>query len=176
MVVTPWTTRRWSPAASHLLAGAAVADITPPPGGSLAGYAARVSASIAVHDPLLATAVAVSDGAATSLVISADLIALDPDTTRRIARDLRERTGIPEDAVAVAVTHTHAGPAVTRGGIGGVADPRYVEHACAQIVAAGAAALDALAPAVLRRGHGTLHGVATNRRGGTLTHPAVPVV
>ncbi|MFC5824239.1 hypothetical protein, partial [Nonomuraea insulae] len=32
------------------------------------------------------------------------------------------------------------------------------------------------APAVLRRGHGTLHGVATNRRGGTLTDPAVPVV
>lgn len=160
----------------RLLAGAAVADITPRIGGSLAGYAARGSASTAVHDPLLATAVAVSDGATTSVVISADLIALDPDTTRRIAGDLHERTGIPADRVAVAVTHTHAGPAVTRGGIGGVADPGYVEEACARIAGAGAAALDALAPAVLRRGCGTLHGVAHNRRGGTLTDPAVPVV
>ncbi|MFI7610417.1 neutral/alkaline non-lysosomal ceramidase N-terminal domain-containing protein [Nonomuraea terrae] len=159
-----------------LLAGAAVADITPPVGGSLAGYAARTSASTAVHDPLRATAVAVSDGTATSVVICADLIALDPDTTRRIARDLRERTGIPEEAVAVAVTHTHAGPAVTGGGIGGVADPRYVEDACSRIAGAGEAAIAALAPAVLRRGCGTLHGVAHNRRGGTLTDPAVPVV
>ncbi|MFC4120432.1 neutral/alkaline non-lysosomal ceramidase N-terminal domain-containing protein [Nonomuraea zeae] len=160
----------------RLLAGAAVADITPPAGGSLAGYAARVSASTAVHDPLLATAVAVSDGATTSVVICADLIALDPDTTRRIARDVHERTGIPAERVAVAVTHTHAGPAVTRGGIGGVADPRYVEDACARIAGAGVAALAALEPAVLRRGCGTVHGVATNRRGGTLVDPAVPVV
>ncbi|GAA3659222.1 hypothetical protein GCM10022224_023300 [Nonomuraea antimicrobica] len=161
---------------ASLLAGVAVADITPPVGGSLAGYAARVSASTGVHDRLLTSAVAVSDGTTTSVVISADLIALDPDTTRRIARDLRERTGIPEEGVAVAVTHTHAGPAVTRGGIGGVADPRYVEDTCSRIVGAAAAALDALAPAVLRRGCGSLHGVAHNRRGGTLTDPAVPVV
>ncbi|MEO3805918.1 neutral/alkaline non-lysosomal ceramidase N-terminal domain-containing protein [Nonomuraea sp. B1E8] len=159
-----------------LLAGAAVADITPRPGGSLAGYAARTSASTAVHDPLLATAVAVSDGTTMSVVICADLVALDPDTTRHIAGDLRERTGIPEERVAVAVTHTHAGPAVTRGGIGGVADPSYVRHACSRIVAAAEAALDAMAPAVLRRGSGTLDGVASNRRGGTLTDPVVPVV
>ncbi|MEO3888326.1 neutral/alkaline non-lysosomal ceramidase N-terminal domain-containing protein [Nonomuraea sp. B5E05] len=159
-----------------LLAGAAVADITPRPGGSLAGYAARTSASTAVHDPLLATAVAVSDGTTTSVVICADLIALDPDTTRHIAGDLRERTGIPEERVAVAVTHTHAGPAVTRGGIGGVADPSYVRHARSRIVAAAEAALDAMTPAVLRRGSGTLDGVASNRRGGTLTDPVVPVV
>ncbi|GAA3548812.1 hypothetical protein GCM10022419_031420 [Nonomuraea rosea] len=160
----------------RLFAGAAVADITPPVGGSLAGYAARASGSTAVHDPLLATAVAVSDGVTTSIVISCDLIALDPDTTRRIAGDVQERTGIPAGRVAVAVTHTHAGPAVTRGGIGGVADPRYVGDACARIAGAAVAALGALEPAVLRRGCGTLHGVSANRRGGTLTDPAVPVV
>ncbi|MEO3796136.1 neutral/alkaline non-lysosomal ceramidase N-terminal domain-containing protein [Nonomuraea sp. B10E15] len=159
-----------------LLAGAAVADITPRPGGSLAGYAARTSPSTEVHDPLLATAVAVSDGTTTSVVICADLVALDPDTTRHIAGDLRDSTGIPEERVAVAVTHTHAGPAVTRGGIGGVADPSYVRHARSRIVAAGEAALDAMTPAVLRRGSGTLDGVASNRRGGTLTDPVVPVV
>ncbi|MEU8360129.1 neutral/alkaline non-lysosomal ceramidase N-terminal domain-containing protein [Nonomuraea sp. NPDC048882] len=159
-----------------LLAGAAVADLTPPVGGSLAGYAARLSPSAAVHDPLPATAVAVSDGTATSVVICADLIALDPTTVRSVAAEVHERTGIPAEAVAVAVTHTHAGPAVTKGGIGGVADPAYVAHARARMADAGAAALAALTPAVLRRGHGTLHGVAHNRRGGTLTDPAVPVV
>ncbi|TDE36139.1 alkaline ceramidase [Nonomuraea mesophila] len=159
-----------------LLAGAAVADITPPPGGSLAGYAARTSASTAVHDPLQATAVAVSDGTTTSVVVCADLIALDPETTRSIARDVRDRTGVPEEQVAVAVTHTHAGPAVTGGGIGGVADPAYVRHACARIAGAAQAAVGALTPAVLRRGSGTLHGVASNRRGGSLTDTVVPVV
>ncbi|MGW4795169.1 neutral/alkaline non-lysosomal ceramidase N-terminal domain-containing protein [Nonomuraea sp. NPDC004297] len=163
-------------AGGRLFAGAAVVDITPSVGGSLAGFAARRSPSAGVHDPLLGTAVAVSDGVTTSVVICADLIALDPDTTRRIARDLHERTGIPEERVAVAVTHTHAGPAVTRGGIGGVADPVYVEDACARLVGVAVTALGRLAPAVLRRGCGELHGVAHNRRGGVLTDPAVPLL
>lgn len=159
-----------------LYAGAAVSDITPEPGGSMAGFAARQEPSAGVHDPLSAVAVAVADTATTSVVIAADLIALDPETAAAVAERVSARTGVPARNVAVAVTHTHGGPAVTRGGIGGVADSGYVASLVERLARAGVSAVGRLVPATVASGHARLTDVAHNRRGGTLTDPCVPVL
>lgn len=93
-------------------AGFARLDITPPIGAYLVGYfGPRVSCGIL--DPLLATAVAVSDGENTAVIISMDLIGIDQVTVDRIRFGVEERCGIPHESVFVACTHTHLAHAVT---------------------------------------------------------------
>lgn len=159
-----------------LLAGAATVDITPEIGQDLSGYAARRGPAEGIHDRLLASAVAVSDGSTTSLVIAADLVALDPEQVEEIGHELRRLTGIPTEWIAVSVSHTHSGPAVTRSGIGGVSDPSYVLGLLDALVRVGARAVNRLRPARLSHGTAELPGVASNRRGGSTTDPLVGVV
>ena len=161
---------------SGLLAGAASTDITPEVGTDLSGYAARQAPASGVHDQLTASALAVSDGDATSLLIVADLVALDPEQAEHVRHELHRLAGIQPAHVAVSVSHTHSGPAVTRSGIGGVADQSYVRGMLDALIRVGSQALRALEPALLARGTGHLTGVSSNRRGGSETDPLVPVV
>jgi neutral ceramidase len=155
------------------LVGAASVDITPPVGSVMAGFAVRVDPAVDVHDPLLATAVAVSRGDDVSVIVSCDLISLDladaAELTRRIADDL----AIPIGSVAVAVSHTHGGPKVKARGFGPPRDEHYVESAFASIVVAATRAWAARRPAWLRRGTAELHTVAHNRRGTEVIDPLV---
>ncbi|HUP22026.1 MAG TPA: hypothetical protein VNB06_03695, partial [Thermoanaerobaculia bacterium] len=59
---------------TELRAGTARADITPPLGSQLYGYGARGQAvSTAVHDPLYAKALVLSDGATSIAIVNLDL-------------------------------------------------------------------------------------------------------
>ena len=89
-----------------LKAGFARIDITPPIGVGLVGYY-RLRESVGILDPLLATAVAVSDGESTAVMMSLDLIGIDQVTVNRIRYGVAEKCGIPHEAVFVACTHTH---------------------------------------------------------------------
>ncbi|HEX29652.1 TPA: hypothetical protein ENG04_06190, partial [Candidatus Poribacteria bacterium] len=61
---------------SELIVGAARANITPPVGMLMSGYAARKTPAIGVHDELNAVALYLSDGETEAGLITADLIGI----------------------------------------------------------------------------------------------------
>ena len=73
-----------------LLAGAAVIDITPVPGGRMDGYGARNDVSQGVHDPLHARALVLEQGGARCAIVSCDLLGMHADAgiELRIVPDL----------------------------------------------------------------------------------------
>ncbi len=156
-----------SGADGRCLVGAATVDVTPPAGPAMSGFLARTSPATGAHDPLTVRAVTV-DGTA---VVTVDACGLHEDTCRRV----RERLLSTE--VVVAATHTHGGPAVVPGRLGGPVDPGYLrllEDAC---VTAVRTALRDARPARPRFGTGADPGVARNRRRRDgPTDPALPVL
>ena len=98
---------------SQLKAGFARVDITPPLGVHLVGYP-TIRIADGILDPLLATAVAVSDGTNTAVMISVDVIGVDQELSDEVRDGIAELTGISRTAVFVAGTHTHLGPAVPK--------------------------------------------------------------
>ena len=93
--------------------GVATADITPPVGTPSAGFAGREALS-ELHDPLLATAMIVSDGDHMAGLVACDLLYLDAETVAEIRAEVRQRTGTADADLTIACTHTHYGPLVTR--------------------------------------------------------------
>jgi hypothetical protein len=141
-----------------VLVGAYVLDVTPPVGLAMSGFLARTSPATGTHDPLTLRAVTVGSTA----VVSVDVCGLHEDTCARV----RERVLGASDltAVVVTATHTHGGPAVVPGRLGGPVDLdhlRRLEEACVE------AALRARArarPAAARFGFGADPDVTRNRR------------
>ena len=93
-----------------LKAGFARIDITPQLGVNIVGYP-NVRIADGILDPLLATAVAVSDGDTTAVMMSVDVIGINQDDAQQIKENIEKEVGIPTDAVYIACTHTHLGPA-----------------------------------------------------------------
>ena len=150
-------------------AGAAVVDITPPPGLAMSGFVARTRPASGVHDPLTARALAVGD----TVVVVADVVAVSAAACARI----RSRLPLPAEAVVVAALHTHGGPVPTGEGLGGAPDPAFLAQLEDGCVAAAQAALDRRRPARLAFGNGPDPGVARNRRHpGGPTDPAMPLL
>ncbi|MFD2080021.1 Neutral/alkaline non-lysosomal ceramidase, N-terminal [Actinopolymorpha cephalotaxi] len=152
------------------LVGAATVDVTPPAGLAMSGFLARTSAATGTHDPLTVRAVTV-DGTA---VVTVDACGLHEDTCQRV----RERLRVGDlTEVVVAATHTHGGPAVVPGRLGGPVDPghlRLLEDACVDAVRT---AVRGARPSRLRFGTGADPGVASNRRRPEgPTDPALPVL
>jgi hypothetical protein len=69
---------------------------------------------IELHDPLYATALAVSDSVSTAALITCDLLHLDAETVGRVRGKVQRRTGIQADHLTIACTHTHYGPDACR--------------------------------------------------------------
>jgi neutral ceramidase len=156
-------------AGAIVLAGAAVVDITPPPGLTMAGYAARTSPATGMHDPLTVRALVVGDTA----LVSVDVIGLHEDTCGRI----RARVPLADDHVVVTALHTHGGPRAVPGRVGGAPEAGYVTHLEDACVAAIEAALANRRPARLSFGNGADPEVAQNRRhDGGVTDPQLPVL
>ncbi len=84
-------------------------DITPPLGTYLQGYQYLREAD-GILDPLFASALAVSDGEMTAVIISADLVGLPYQTCDTIRKNIEEKFGIPYENVFVSCTHIHTGP------------------------------------------------------------------
>lgn len=90
--------------------GVALADITPPVGTRLSGFAGRPVpgfVSTGVRDPLRATVLWV-EGA---LVVALDTIGLTPRDDRALRRRLARAVGGAPEAVLIACSHTHSGAA-----------------------------------------------------------------
>jgi hypothetical protein len=96
---------------AQLLAGVARADITPPLGIAHAGWGAQTHQRAAGVDlPLWATALALSDGAETVVIVDLDLIYLWDTEAPGALRAAAALTGLPASHIRLAYTHTHSGP------------------------------------------------------------------
>ncbi|MBP2560253.1 hypothetical protein J2857_003022 [Neorhizobium galegae] len=143
-------------------AGAAIVDITPPPGLAMSGFAARALPAKGAHDALTVRAVVVEDTA----VVVADVIGIDAAISARI----RGRSVLPAENVVVAALHNHGGPVSMVGRLSIAADPAYMERLEDACVAAIDRAAAARRPATITAGQGSDPGIARNRR-----HPGGPV-
>jgi len=145
-------------------AGFAKVDITPRVGVELCGFGPYLNRhSVGVRDRLWARAMALRRGRRTAVMVSCDLVGVGLATTRRVRALLRERAGVPEDAVMVHCTHTHSGPTtIDLIGWGDPDDP-YNELLPRRIAQAATDALANLSPAEFLHAEVPCEGIGLNR-------------
>lgn len=147
--------------ASELRAGIANVDITPPLGSQLYGYGARGEAvSTAVHDPLHAKALVLSDGTTTLAIANLDLGSFGKRYAEAVRARVRTATAI--EHVLLVASHTHSAPRF---------DERFpspekpwLRELEEKVAGAVIAAHRQLAPVTLRLGEGALDGCHNRRR------------
>jgi hypothetical protein len=168
-------------------AGVARADITPPPGIWMAGFAARREPSRGTALALGAKALALGDGERQVALVTLDLLGITAAMRARIAARLAVTRRLAPECLMLCASHTHCGPVVddqlsvaydldaaAREGIGA-----YTADLEATIVRVVEGALDAMTPARLAWSE-TTAGFGANRRAAFLPagaiDPAVPVL
>ncbi len=97
-------------ATNSLVAGAAQVDVSPGDSQFLYGYPHVERWSEGVHDPLLASALYLSDGGTEVVFASCDIIYISKAMTQKVRERIADSTGIPPANVMVTATHTHSGP------------------------------------------------------------------
>ncbi|HTU22639.1 MAG TPA: hypothetical protein VMG10_31660 [Gemmataceae bacterium] len=95
--------------AAELQAGVAVVDITPPRGYRMSGYF-RERLNTGTHDPLQAKALFLRQGDEQAALVFCDLIGISREVSGRARELAAKKTGIPEDNILIAATHSHTGP------------------------------------------------------------------
>lgn len=141
-------------------------EITPPEGVPMAGFAARHSGCTGVHDPLFASAVVAGcerTGERVA-VLAVDVVGLDDAEVARVRQGVEEAIGIPASNVVVAATHTHSGPSVMPGRLGGGVDTVYLDRLVARAVEAAVTADSRRFPGRMRLRLGCERTLARNRR------------
>jgi hypothetical protein len=79
----------------------------------LTGYASRTKVAQGVHDELYVRALALDDGqGGRAVLVTADILGFTPLLGQAIHDEARTRYGLPEEALLLAASHTHGGPAV----------------------------------------------------------------
>jgi len=147
---------------SALRAGFAEADITPPIGTHKIGWLRDV-VSDRVLDPLCARAMAVECAGRRIALIQLDTLSVRWTQVSEIRRRLEDRFAFPGDAVMVAATHNHAGPAVAN--CGDVRrDDAYLQTMVAKVVSMFGEALAGMENAEIGFGSGFEWRVPHNRR------------
>ena len=167
----------------NLLAGAGVADITPHDSQYLFGYPHVERTSTGIHDPLLSSALYLSDGRTPLLFVANDIIFVGMATAQRVRQRIEAATGVPAANILVSATHTHSGPS-TIDYISLADDPfvpkvdsRYLQRFEDGIVAAGTEAIRRAQPAEVGLAIADGAGVGTNRRDPAgPADPQVPVL
>lgn len=161
--------------AGELRAGVGKADITPPLGTPLGGYSARKGApSTAVHDPIMAKALVLDDGATRVAIITSDLVGSNPEMVRRVA----DAAKFPQDHLLICASHTHSGPGAYGKGLfalvalGAYRQPVF-DHLADGMARALTQALDSLQPARLALGEKAFPEFMRNRRGAKIVDPAL---
>jgi hypothetical protein len=96
--------------ANTLQAGASSFDITPEDSQFLFGYPHVERYSTGIHDPLLSSALYLSDGTVQLMFIANDIIFISKAMSLRVRRKIRQSTGIPIENIIISATHTHSGP------------------------------------------------------------------
>lgn len=145
-------------------AGFASADITPRLGVQLCGYGPyRNRAAKKIFAPLLARAMAVSDGKRRAILVNLELCGTPRTFAERVRAAVAQRTGCRHNEVFVTCTHTHSGPST--GGMFGWGEPdaMYVETLPARIAGAAVQAWKARQSVTWRYAEVLCEGIAINR-------------
>ena len=167
-----------------LRAGHACRDITPAPGLTLSGFAARCNQpSTSVDDPLHVRALALEQDGNSVLFLVFDLLALGRELTDMLHAALDEVTDPPRAGRILCCTHTHSAPAtITLLGCG-IPEPAYWEFLCRQAAEAAREACRSCRPAEMRITAIPLHDASYNRccilddgRVAMSQHPDRPIV
>jgi len=151
-------------------AGSAQVEITPKDSQFLFGYPHVERYSTGVHDPLLSSALYLSDGKTGVLFSANDIIFIPKDLAGRARQRIEEATGILSANIMITATHTHSGP-ITVDYLSNEADPvvpradsEYVQFMEDRIVEAAMKAYRSAQPAEAGLAIGDATGVGTNRR------------
>lgn len=152
------------------LAGASEADITPTQSQFLFGYPHVKRYSSGVHDPLLASALYLSDGTHGVLFVACDVILVPRRIVERARRRIALLSGIAGENVTITATHTHSGP-ITASMASNAADsvvpspdPAYLKRLEHGIVAAAVKAFRRARPARLAFATADTSELGGNRR------------
>jgi len=93
-----------------LLAGTAIADISPGAGLELGGYPHFPRNNTGVHDPLHASCIFLDDGKSKIAIIALDILFYSKKHVASIRERIERETGIPHLNIMVSCSHTHSGP------------------------------------------------------------------
>ena len=146
-------------------AGYSVRDISPKPGVTLSGFAARRNRpSEGIDDPILVHALAVEDDAEVALLLVFDLLALGEEITDELTRALDGLPGSRRVTPILCCTHTHSAPATIELIGCGIPDGEYWNLLVRAAVEAAREAIANLHPARLRFQTVPVRDVAYNRR------------
>lgn len=119
---------------SSLRAGAAAIDITPKWPMFLHGYPRVSRTSTGVHDPLLASALFLTDGSTPVIFVGCDVIFVGREICREARERITEATGVPTGNILISATHTHSGPVIidmvcsSADPVVPKADPKYIRQ------------------------------------------------
>ncbi len=152
---------------SQLRIGTGRADITPPPGTPQGIWGAQLhERGIGADMPLYATALAITCGEESALIVDVDAIGFNSAWSERILDAVAGLTKIPRDHIRVSGSHTHSGPktlrleVVSEGLDMGV---EYLESLPLRIAGAAWQALQNQKPARIAAGTGSC-AINVNRR------------
>jgi len=150
----------------NLLAGTGRRCINPPPNIAHGGWGAQKHEQAEGIDmDLWATALALSDGSTTALILDIDIQILTNDRADQIRMAVSKATGLPVQNIRACATHTHSGPVPYKSWIEKgyqMVGPWFenVSHWCADAAVEAIANLQAVE---VRSGRGQCH-INANRR------------
>jgi neutral ceramidase len=162
--------------AVQLMAGVAVADITPPIGYRMSGYF-NERLSTGTLNPLDAKAIVLRQGDTSAALVFCDIIGMSLEVSSRARKQASERTGIPASNILIAATHSHTGPlyfgalrkhfhetAVAEHGSDPCEKVNYSEELAEKLVGVITQANAAVKPVILSAGSAEQHDLSFNRR------------
>jgi hypothetical protein len=148
--------------------GYAVRDITPSPGLTLSGFAARCDyPSEGVDDPIEAHALAIKGNSGLTLSIVFDLLGLGPELTVRLRTAIEralDASGHGRVRVILCCTHTHSAPSTVKLLGCGIPDAPFWDRLENAAVQAATEAVGNLRPAVASYATPAVAGISYNRR------------
>ncbi|HMA53486.1 MAG TPA: hypothetical protein VKT17_03445 [Acidobacteriota bacterium] len=139
--------------------------ITPPLGVDLSGYGFYLGRRAeSVLDDLKCRAVNLRSGQQSLVLISCDIIGFTVEDADAIRAGIAAAHGLPREAILLAATHTHSGPATQpMPGLGDI-DPAYWHRLRALIVEAAAEAMSSSSPAEFSYAFEAIEPLGYNRR------------
>jgi neutral ceramidase len=130
------------------------------------GYEAREHPSRGIHDPLYGQLLLIDSGSASIILISLDLLGIRLPITKKIRAGIQDAVGVSTDAIIIACSHTHSGPAGFLPDIPGLrthTDPGLQSNLERKLIGASIQAKHSLQPVSLAAGSGHVRGIGTNR-------------
>ncbi len=111
-----------------------------------------------VHDPLYCRCASFSDGRTRILIISNDLVTMDPERAWEVRGKIASSGQIPAENIMLCGSHTHAGPTISQGIGWGEVDPVFVSNWQDTACRTALAAIADETPAALACGAAALTG------------------